>query len=294
MKWQEVTEEEITELYFIQQLSQREIGKILGIGQTSVRRIFAKYKIQSRTGQEAKNTPSCRARQKELSERYSKEYTLDRNNICQWCGQEFKVNNRTKKNQFCSKECLSQYRRSQRKKYFCKNCGKEIVFSNNKVYKRTYCDECIQKRPWQTKDRIIVKCGYCGKEIESIKSRASANKYCYCNIECMSKHYAEIYSGENSPAWRGGKGHHYIGNFYHQRNEARKRDNYSCQLCGITEDEFGQQMSVHHIKLYRYFDNKEEANNLDNLVCLCEKCHRFVHSNLNTDNLFLDINIEQS
>lgn len=115
----------------------------------------------------------------------------------------------------------------------------------------------------------------------------NAHKYCYCDMECMSKHYAEIYSGENSPTWKGGKGHHYIGNFYHQRNKARNRDNYKCQLCGITEDEYGQQMSVHHIILYRHFKNKDEANELNNLICLCEKCHRFVHSNLNINNIFL-------
>lgn len=47
-------------------------------------------------------------------------------------------------------------------------------------------------------------------------------------------------------------------------------------------------MSVHHIVNYRLFTNKEEANNLDNLICLCHECHTFVHSNKNTEKLYIN------
>lgn len=144
---------------------------------------------------------------------------------------------------------------------------------------------------WRTEvftKKIKTYCGYCGKELEVIPSRYENNLFCYCDKECMANHYAEIYSGENSPTWKGGKSCHYIGGFYHARKAARKRDNYQCQICKITEEEYGQQMSVHHIKPYRLFDDKVEANKLDNLVCLCEKCHRFVHSNANVDKIYLE------
>lgn len=45
-------------------------------------------------------------------------------------------------------------------------------------------------------------------------------------------------------------------------------------------------MSVHHIKLYKSFNDPIEANQLDNLICLCHKCHTFVHSNSNIDNVY--------
>lgn len=282
-----MSQEYIEDLYFNQLLSQRAIGEILCIGQTSVRRIFTKYGIKARSASEARETPLYKQRRQELSEKYSREYVKERHNVCEWCGKSFSVTCETKKNRFCSAECVSAYKRSKRKKYFCKSCGTEIIFTGDRYYKKIYCDECAKNRPWSSKPkRITLQCGYCGKPIEVIASRAAKNKYCYCDMDCMSKHYAEIYSGENSPAWKGGKGHHYIGNFFHQRNEARKRDNYTCQLCGVTEEEFEKQMSAHHIKPYREFEDKEEANQLDNLVCLCESCHRFVHSNLNVNNIF--------
>lgn len=68
---------------------------------------------------------------------------------------------------------------------------------------------------------------------------------------------------------------------------ARKRDNYTCQLCGVHEEEWHKQMDVHHIINYREFEDKDEANQLDNLVCLCNKCHSFVHSNLNTNYIYI-------
>lgn len=103
----------------------------------------------------------------------------------------------------------------------------------------------------------------------------------------MALHYSELYTGENSPTWKGGKSHHYTGDFYKARKQTRKRDNYTCQICGITEKEYGQQLSVHHIRLYRLFEDKKEANDLNNLISVCEPCHRFIHSNANTEKIYL-------
>ena len=103
----------------------------------------------------------------------------------------------------------------------------------------------------------------------------------------MSKYYSEHYTGENSPTWKGGK-RHYRGRWLFWRNKARERDNYTCQLCGVTENEWHKEMDVHHIKNYRLFKDKEQANQLNNLVCLCNKCHSFVHSNNNTEKIFIE------
>lgn len=161
------------------------------------------------------------------------------------------------------------------------------MFPSDRKYKRKYCDACVEDRVWVKEHKIHTQCGYCGKDLYVIPSRFETNQYCYCNAQCMSNHYAEIYSGENSPTWKGGKSHHYIGDFYHQRQLARARDNQTCQLCGISEHDYGHELSVHHLKLYREFDDKIAANDLENLVSLCEPCHRFVHSNKNTQQLFL-------
>lgn len=248
-----------------------------------------RYNIQSRTNLESRATKQSKNRYKELGERYKKEYTVWRENICQYCGKTFVVDEAHKQRKYCSDNCRKLASLKRRNKYYCQICGKEIVSKNGKHYFRHYCDECFIKwRKSHQYKRILVNCAYCGKEIEVIPSRSKNNKNCYCDVNCMAKHYSETNSGENSPTWKGGKSHHYIGNFFTARKECRKRDNYTCQLCGITEEKYGQQLSVHHIKNYRTFVDKIEANQLDNLICLCEPCHRFIHSKANKDKLFIE------
>lgn len=84
--------------------------------------------------------------------------------------------------------------------------------------------------------------------------------------------------GELNPAWTGGKVYYYGANWDEQRDKARRRDNYACQRCGITEDDYGRQLDVHHIVKFRMYglDRFQEANHIDNLICLCTACHRIV------------------
>ena len=63
----------------------------------------------------------------------------------------------------------------------------------------------------------------------------------------------------------------YPKKFYKIRNEIRERDNYTCQICGMTEEEqlivVGYELTVHHID-YNVQNNKE-----NNLSTLCIACH---------------------
>lgn len=102
----------------------------------------------------------------------------------------------------------------------------------------------------------------------------------------MAKHYSEIYSGENSPTWSGGK-RHYQGNWLKQAKLCRDRDEHVCKICGKTEEENGKALDVHHIKKYKQFEDPKEANKLENLISLCHHCHRFVHSNSNIDRVYI-------
>lgn len=49
----------------------------------------------------------------------------------------------------------------------------------------------------------------------------------------------------------------------------KERDNYTCQKCGITEEDTMQYLQVHH--LVKYSITKD--NSPDNLITLCPKCH---------------------
>lgn len=53
----------------------------------------------------------------------------------------------------------------------------------------------------------------------------------------------------------------------------RQRENYRCRNCGVTGD-----LEVHHIIPFRRFDDPDEANDPDNLVALCPRCHKLAET----------------
>lgn len=87
-------------------------------------------------------------------------------------------------------------------------------------------------------------------------------------------------TGENSSNWKGGitpyRQKFYISDEWKNAcSEVYKRDNAQCQRCGNKDN-----LHVHHIVT---FANKELRADIDNLVLLCAKCHRFVHSKKNNN-----------
>jgi DEAD/DEAH box helicase domain-containing protein len=61
-----------------------------------------------------------------------------------------------------------------------------------------------------------------------------------------------------------------------QRDRARARDGYRCQVCSAPE--LGRAHDVHHKIPFRTFASAEIANQLENLVTLCPNCHRRVET----------------
>lgn len=275
-----ISKEDLYNDYVVQGMSQRDVAKKYNSSQTQIRRLMDFYEIPSRSSKE--KTEYFHQKMKPIWDSYKETYKKYTTKTCEWCGKDFEIDCNSKSKKFCSDQCKKDHVRANREKYYCERCGNEIIYED-RVYKKKYCNECYEVVKKEPKlDRVITHCGYCGKELSVIKSRFNSNKFCYCNTDCMSKHYSEIYTGENSPTWTGGK-RHYTGNWYSARRQVRARDKYICQRCGITEKDYGKELSVHHIKKYKSFENKNEANKLDNLVCLCEPCHRFVHSNQNVN-----------
>ena len=76
-------------------------------------------------------------------------------------------------------------------------------------------------------------------------------------------------TGPLSTAWRGGKSFepYPIGWTRTFKEQIRRRDNYTCQLCGVPEAECHSRLHVHHID----YDKKNIA--IENLISLCKKCH---------------------
>ncbi len=60
------------------------------------------------------------------------------------------------------------------------------------------------------------------------------------------------------------------------RDEIRKRDHYTCQVCGKKEDNTAHH--VHHKIPFKSFTNPDNANQAGNLITLCPDCHSLVES----------------
>jgi DEAD/DEAH box helicase domain-containing protein len=69
----------------------------------------------------------------------------------------------------------------------------------------------------------------------------------------------------------------YGPNWRMQKDRARLRDGYRCQICGLPEN--GRAHDVHHKIPFRTFSGSsgqpayEQANHLSNLITLCPVCH---------------------
>ncbi|MDR7237082.1 HNH endonuclease [Neobacillus drentensis] len=130
------------------------------------------------------------------------------------------------------------------------------------------------------RNHVPVTCSNCGIDFE--KKPSTMRTLNFCSVTCMGKFYSEskMFSGEKSGTWNGGDIGYYGPNWLSQRRLARERDQFTCKNCGITEEEYGQELSVHHINPFRNFNGDwESANELSNLISLCEyPCHRKRHS----------------
>lgn len=116
--------------------------------------------------------------------------------------------------------------------------------------------------------RITVTCYTCGKEFE--KQPCAVTVHNFCSRKCFNEwRSSDDWSGENNPAWLGGHLSYRGPNWNQQSQAAKERDQYTCQRCGSKED-----LHVHHITPFHLFDDYREANRLDNLITLCNRCHR--------------------
>lgn len=161
----------------------------------------------------------------------------------------------------------------------CKQCGREFSHRDN-LDPHTCSTECRDE--WQTGEnaanwkggKVTSTCEWCGEEYKTHENKADSQRF--CGQSCQRRWHPEHFSGENNPVWKGGKTRYYGPSWYKQRRKARERDDHTCQSCGVTKEEYGRSMSVHHIIPFREFgvDRHEEANRLSNLVSLCRECHR--------------------
>lgn len=186
---------------------------------------------------------------------------------CGVCGNNFKrvpsTIRKSKHGVFCSKEChykgrsLGLTKRVVTNPYTYSEEGKASMLNASRRKKGNFVFH-------------FLTCENCGKEFDDPSNgRARKSGLCFCSLDCCNNYR----SGENNPAWRGGYDRYYGPNWISNRRKARQRDNDTCQNCGITKEQHGKELDVHHITRFGDFSNPIEANNLSNLITLCHPCH---------------------
>lgn len=172
---------------------------------------------------------------------------------CEWCGCRFRrPPSIAKAQRFCSRAC------------------------NGKWQSHHWREE---KHPRWSGGLVPLRCKYCAAPYAVKRKDVGSSRF--CSRKCSYAWQSENLAGPQSHHWRGGCVAYYGPDWQKQKRKARKRDDYACQLCGVQESELSTRLDVHHIISFREFgyivgenNNHQEANRLDNLMCLCAPCHR--------------------
>ena len=144
----------------------------------------------------------------------------------------------------------------------CPNCGKLFYVRPCEEGLIKSCSvACRSILRWGGTRKESKPCTICGKTIPGYIS----DKRKVCSKKCHSAYKSIHLSGEKSVLWRGGKTAPYDRRWKKRRDEAKQRDGYQCQRCGLKP----KRLEVHHIIPYRY----SQDHSLSNLITLCRSCH---------------------
>jgi len=172
----------------------------------------------------------------------------------------------------------------------CNQCGDSYRTYPTLEDESRFCSqEC--KAEWQSENRkgedhpnynrIECECEICGETVHRQPSQLERMENVFCSQECHREYQSIHQRGEDHHHYKPESIDDYGPNWHRQRRKALERDNHKCQFCGLPESEHHQGLSVHHITPREAFmqDGEfdyEQANKLDNLLSLCQACHRKV------------------
>ena len=134
-----------------------------------------------------------------------------------------------------------------------------------------------ERCPADSSEQSAVRCAHCRLEIEVPAWYAGQAQLHFCDASCRrawteAMPSLEVCLGEASKR-RG-------ANWELQALKARTRDSFTCQVCGVSEEELGRQLDVHHKIPYRSFSSNVEANKLEHLISVCPSCHSKLEAEL--------------
>ena len=145
--------------------------------------------------------------------------------------------------------------------------------------KREQLEE-TNKRLWSDEEYVQMVGSRTKKlwENEDFKQKMSENISERNKINWENEEYRKAHSGENNPNYNPDltdeereQGRH-IDGYKEWVYEVKERANFTCDCCG---DNRGGNLVSHHLDGYHW--NKEGRIDVNNGVCLCEKCHKEFH-----------------
>ena len=120
-------------------------------------------------------------------------------------------------------------------------------------------------------DKWLRACLYCQKPVDFPEwLRGEGFKLLLCSSACRkawAKEQVDPSVEVGTKSWTRG------ANWEQQKRLARDRDGYACRICGVTEEEIGSRLHVHHRIPYGSFRSNVEANKLEHLASVCPACH---------------------
>lgn len=150
----------------------------------------------------------------------------------------------------------------------CKSCAVKFLFKNPKNHPRFITGETLKKHYCSCGEEITYTTSFHGKGFCAscaMKQRVFTKEW--------RENISKVTKGKNNPNFKNwiSKEPYSIEWNINLKNVIRKRDNYECQNCSMTEEEhlivLGTVLHIHHIDY-----NKKNCKE-DNLISLCQSCN---------------------
>jgi len=175
---------------------------------------------------------------------------------------------------------------------YCQDCGVSIKYYNKAIR----CWNCHAKFRQLDAKWLIKYCIDCGKQLKNKQAKRCKicagklrQKHYFC-IDCgcdLKRSYKAKRcrkcngintKGINNPSYIDGRSKEEYGIEFTEelKEQIRKRDNYTCQICKLTQNKqekrFKKSLEVHHK------DCNKKNQNINNLIALCTSCHLKLHN----------------